>query len=479
MHPHDSCPIRRTLALLALLLAATACASDPAAELRQEDADRSVRPPNFVVVYVDDWGWRDAGFQGSAFYETPRMDAFAAEGMVFTDAYAAAPNCAPSRASLLTGRYTPRHGILTVGSSKRGRAANRALVPIENQTVLADEELTIAELLREAGYRTAHFGKWHLGDDARTQGFDVNAGGFRAGHPKSYFSPYRNPMLEDGPEGEYLTDRLTDEVVGFLGDSGDRPFFAYVSHYAVHTPVQAKPDDAVRFADKPADGEQANGDYAGMVLSVDRSLGRILDVLDELDLAEDTVVLLTSDNGGHGVVTSNAPLRGMKGMLYEGGIRVPFVVRWPGRIAAGARSGVPVHGVDLLPTLADLAGVPLAPAHAVDGVSLAPALGGGELERDALYWHFPAYLEGNRKTAGSWRTTPVGALRAGRWKLLEWFETGARELYDLAADPGETSDLAGAEPELVEELGARLAAWREEVGARVPTEPEPAYDPGR
>lgn len=433
--------------------------------------------PNVVLVVVDDWGWSDAGFQGSGFYETPHMDALAADGLVFRAAYSAGPNCAPSRASLMTGRVTPRHGILTVGTSKRGKARDRRLVPIPNQTVLADEEQTVAELLRAAGYRTAHLGKWHLGDDPRTQGFDRNRGGTKAGHPKSYVSPYRNPALRDGPEGEYLTDRLTDEALAFLDEqsAADRPFFLHLSHFAVHTPIQARAEDEAPYLDRAPVGGQGNAAYAGMLVAVDRSLGRLCERLTALGLADDTLVLLTSDNGGLGTVTSNAPLRGMKGMLYEGGVRVPFVAHWPGRIAPGGVSDEPIHGVDLLPTLAALAGVPAAGAEvALDGLSLLPAFEGRPLERDALFWHFPAYLEGNRLT-GRWRTTPVGAIRAGRWKLLEWFETGRFELYDLERDPGESRDLASDQPERVAELAARLASWREEVGARVPRELEWTY----
>ncbi|MFT5288479.1 MAG: arylsulfatase A-like enzyme [Planctomycetota bacterium] len=467
----------RTTVLLLTLLAS--CSASAKGSEGQQTA--SPERPNIVVVYVDDWGWRDAAFQGSRFYETPRMDAFAKEGLVFSDAYAAAPNCAPSRASLMTGRYTPRHGILTVNSSKRGKARDRVLIPIENRRVLEDEELTVAELLRATGYRTAMMGKWHLGEDPRTQGFDVNIGGNQKGHPKSYFSPYGNPDLEDGPEPaggpghEYLTDRLTDEALTFIGDSSGQPFFLYLSHFAVHTPIQSREDDAAAFLAKPADGGQSNAKYAGMIAAVDRSLGRVLDRLDELGLRENTLVILTSDNGGHGPVTSNAPLRGAKGMIFEGGLRVPLVMRWPVRIAAGTESSIPVHAIDLLPTLADAAAIGVPMDIEIDGLSLGPIFDGEDFGRDTLYWHFPVYLEGDRTTGGAWRTSPAGALRSGRWKLIEWFETGQLELFDLELDPGEENDLSAEKPELAKRLGLQLESWRTSVGARVPRELEPAY----
>ena len=435
--------------------------------------------PNIVLFYVDDWGWTDAGFLGSGYYETPRMDGLAREGTVFTAAYSAGPNCAPSRASLMSGQYTPRHGVYTVSSSARGKAKDRKLIPIENRTELADEVVTLAEALRDAGYVTASMGKWHLGADPRTQGFDINVAGNQTGSPRGgYFSPYKNPELSDGPEGEYLTDRLTDEALAFLEARGPEPFFLYLTHYAVHSPLQCKDEHRAKYAAKQAVGGHDNTKYAGMVESTDESLGRVLDKLAELDLAQNTIVILHSDNGGYGGATSNAPLRGVKGMLYEGGIRVPLVMRWPGHIAQGGRTAVPVHGVDLYPTMLELAGAAPPAGQPLDGVSLTPLFApDGTLERDALFWHFPAYLQATGKGNSPWRTTPVGAVRQGPLKLLEYFEDGRLELYDLDGDPGETHNLAAQRPEDTARLHALLGEWRTKLGAPVPTAPNPEYVP--
>ncbi|TDJ65775.1 MAG: hypothetical protein E2O39_17545 [Planctomycetota bacterium] len=434
------------------------------------------RKPNIVLFYVDDLGWSDASFMGSEFYETPHMDQLAAEGMVFTSAYSNGPNCAPSRACLMSGLYPPRHGVYTVGSSKRGKAEDRKLVPTPNETVLADRFVTIAEVLRDAGYATASIGKWHLGADPRTQGFDVNVAGNATGSPRGgYFSPYKNPDLADGPEGEYLTDRLTDEALRFMEEHADGPFFLYLTHYAVHTPIQSKAAERAKYSGKPPDGDQKNAKYAGMIDSADQSLGRVLAKLDELGLADETLVVFTSDNGGHGPVTSMAPLRGAKGMLYEGGIRVPLVVRWPGRVVPGSRSAEPVIGLDLYPTFAEAAGATLPEGMEPDGLSLVPLLtGAGGLARHALYWHFPAYLEAPKQLGRPFRTTPAGAIRMGDFKLIEFFEDGRLELYNVKTDVGETENLI-ATPIKAYKLHLNLTAWRERVGAPVPVELEPRY----
>jgi arylsulfatase A-like enzyme len=384
----------------------------------------------------------DVGFMGSEYYRTSNIDRLAREGMVFSDAYAAAPNCAPSRASLLTGQYTPRHGVFTVGSSERGKAEQRRIVPTPNRTTLAPEHVTIAEVLAEAGYATAMIGKWHLGDapdhDPLSQGFQMNVAGNTSGHPDSYFSPYGNKDLTDGPAGEYLTDRLTDESLRFIEANQAGPFFLYLSHYAVHTPIQAKEEMAARYRDKPASNGQDNPAYAAMIESVDQGIGRILGKLIELGIDEQTVVVLFSDNGGHGPVTSMQPLRGAKGMLYEGGIREPMAVRWPGSIEAGSRSRVPVTMVDFFPTILDLAGV-------VPPAGLVP---------------------------------PAGAVRQGDWKLIEFFEDGRIELYNLADDISESRELSGSLPDKADYLHQLLRGWRISVGAPVPTELNPLYQEG-
>jgi arylsulfatase A-like enzyme len=448
--------------------------------------DSTARPPNFVFILIDDLGWRDTGFMGSSYYETPNIDRLAREGAWFTAAYASAPNCAPSRACLLTGQYTPRHGVYTVGNPARGQARNRKLVPTPNRTELDPGAVTIAEALRPAGYVSASIGKWHLGDDPEfgpvSQGFDLNFGGGRAGNPGTYFSPYRNvrlPADSTAPAGEYLTDRLTDEAIGFIERNSDRPFFLYLPHYAVHTPIQAKEETIRKYREKVAVEGHDNPAYAAMIESTDDGVGRILNKLDELGLAGNTVVFFFSDNGGFGPATSMAPLRGSKGMLYEGGIREPMIVRWPGRIVPGTRIDIPVNGIDFYPTMLAMAGINLPAGHAVDGVSLVPLLRTGDgLDRDKMYWHFPAYLEADRSVEGPWRTTPAGAIRKGDWKLIEFFEDGRLELYNLADDIGEEHDLAGEMPEKAEELHADLVAWRRAVNAPVPDEPNPRYRPG-
>ena len=457
-------------------------------------AEAGAQRPNFVFILLDDLGWGDLGCYGSAPYETPRIDRMAAEGLRFTAAYANAPNCAPTRACLLSGQYSPRHGVYTVNSSARGKAGQRRLVPIANTPTLADGVVTLAEALGGAGYATACVGKWHLGDDPRSQGFDVNIGGDHKGHPATYFSPYGNPKIPDGPEGEYLTERLTDEALAFVGSHREQPFFLYLSHFAVHTPVQAPAAAVARHevaaaAREAAGGEGGHPRYAAMIEAVDVGVGRLLDGLDQLGLAEDTLVVLFSDNGGHAKYTAQSPLRGSKGMLYEGGIREPLIARWPGRIEAGGTCDVPVIGLDVYPTFLELAGVEQPAGVELDGESIVGLLAGGaQLAREALYWHFPVYLEasggaeasggtggGSGGAGGRWRTTPAGAIRAGRYKLLEFFEDGRLELFDLRDDPGESQDLSAVMPERAAALGQELGRWRESVGAPVPRERNPRF----
>jgi arylsulfatase A-like enzyme len=359
---------------------------------------RPVRPANVVLILIDDLGWRDVSYMGSHFYETPAVDRLAREGIQFSKAYACAPNCAPTRACLFTGQYTPRHGIYTVGTSARGESRYRKLVPIENRTVLDPDSQTFPKLLARSGYRTGFMGKWHLGTDPATgplaHGFDINIGGYQAGSPKSYFSPYQNPFLENGPKGEYLTDRLTDHAVKFIEQNAEEPFFLCLSHYAVHTPLQAKPELVEKYESKPADECHDHAVYAAMIESMDKSVARVLDTLDRLELANNTLVIFYSDNGGYGPATCMDPLRGVKGMLYEGGIRVPLVMRWPGRIPAGKVSDAPVITVDLYPTLLEVCGIEPSPDWMLDGVSLYKHISTGtEIGDRALYWHFPAYLQ--------------------------------------------------------------------------------------
>ena len=446
---------------------------------------RSQRP-NFVLIVIDDLGWNNVGFMGSRFYETPNLDRLAKDSVVFTNAYANAPNCAPTRASLLTGQYTSRHGIYTVGSSARDPSRLRKLIPIPNRTVLPSWEVTIAEALKPAGYVSASIGKWHLGRDPESgpvsQGFDLNVGGYDRGHPVSYFSPYRNPFLKDGPKGEYLTDRLTTEAISFVRKNRHKPFFLYFPTYAVHTPLQAQDDVVAKYRKKPRFHGQANPVHGAMVEIVDRNVGRLMAALDELGLAEKTVVFFLSDNGGVQGITSMYPLRGGKGMLYEGGIRVPAFVRWPGVTDGGCHSDEPILGMDLYPTILEMAGVRPPERHAIDGVSLVPLLRGKErLGREAIFWHFPAYLQAAHDMNGArdplFRTRPCSVVRSGDWKLIEYFEDGSLELYNLSEDVGEKVNLAKKLQDKTRELHKRLIAWRREIGAPVPTQLNPDYRP--
>ena len=432
------------------------------------NAGRRSRKPNFVFILIDDLGWKDLGFMGSRYYETPRIDKLAAEGVVFTSAYSNAPNCAPTRACLMSGQYGPRHGVYTVGTPQRGPSQRRKLIPTPNTTELATKHVTLAEALKSAGYTCACLGKWHLGSKApfrpQDRGFDVTY----ERHGRGHFTA----------DGQYLTDRLTDEAVEFIKANRDKPFFVYLSHHAVHTPIQAKPELVAKYEKKPPVGGHNHPAYAAMIESVDQSVGRVLDKLDELNLSDDTVVFFFSDNGGHANFTSIEPLRGSKGTLYEGGIRVPAIIRAPDARASGRRCDVPIIGLDFYPTMLALAGVPQPGGHILDGESIVPLLSGtGTLARDAIFWHFPAYLEPYNDGQWPWRTTPAGAMRQGDWKLIEFFEGRRVELYNLRDDIGETKDLAARLPEKAKEMRARLSDWRDKVKAPVPTRLNPEFNP--
>jgi len=443
-------------------------------------------PPNLILILADDLGWRDVGYEGTDFYETPNIDRMARQGMTFTQAYSAAPLCSATRAAIMTGKSPARlhiTGAIVDGTrplraeDRRSDDPSRRLVQPGMERALALDESTIAEVLKQAGYATGFFGKWHLGDRGfwpEQQGFDVNFGGTHLPSPPSYFYPYRIPNIESGREGEYLTDRLTTEAERFVAANAGRPFFLCLWHYAVHTPLQAKPELVGKYR-RRARETWHNPVYAAMIDSLDQSVGRLLAKLDQLRIAGNTLVVFTSDNGGllarkRGAepVTSNAPLRGGKEMLYEGGIRVPLVVRWPGRVRDGSRSQAPVVSTDLFFTLAEAGG---ARREGQDGLSLLPLFGGAPgLRREALYWHFPHYMtaptaEGVRFN-GYWNT-PNAAIRKGRWKLLEFFE-GSRELYDLEADPGEARNAATREPHTAQALGEQLRAWLNRTDAWLP-----------
>jgi len=438
--------------------------------------------PNFILIYIDDLGWKDAGFQGSTYYETPNLDRLARQGMVFTNAYANAPNCAPSRACLLSGQYPPRHGIYTVGKSERGPAQLRKWIPVANQTILKPQAVTIAEALKPGGYVSACIGKWHLGSYPHSgpgaQGFDVSVGGGAEGHAKSHFSPYGIVDLQDGPPGEYLTDRLTSEAIRFISDARNRPFFLYLPHYAVHTPIEAKKELIEKYRRKKGSQGQETPEYAAMIESTDQGVGRILETLQKLGLTSSTVVFFLSDNGGFAQVTSMEPLRGSKGTIYEGGIRVPMIASWPGKGRPGSVAESPVSGVDLYPTILEIAGVRRPQGYVLDGDSLVPIMNGsGALPPRAIFWHFPAYVQPDSGRRGPWKATPCSAVRQGDWKLIEFFEDGHLELYNLKDDIGEKLNLASTKPDKAEELHRVLIAWRASIRAPVPTVRNPKYDP--
>jgi arylsulfatase A len=429
------------------------------------------RQPNFVFILIDDLGWADVGAYGSRFHETPNIDRLAAQSMRFTDAYAACPVCSPTRASILTGKYPARLHLTDWIPGEGNRPTQPLLIPDWQQS-LPRSEITIARALKPLGYTTASIGKWHLGgpgDLPPQYGFDLNIAGSRFGQPATYFWPYEGssytvPDLEaGGSAGEYLTDRLTDEAERFIASHRDQPFFLYFPHFAVHAPLMAKPEVLDKYTAKTPSGEQKNPTYAAMVESVDDSVGRILRRLDTEGIADRTVVVFMSDNGGlWPQATSNAPLRAGKGFPYEGGIREPLIVRWPGVTQAGAASAVPVSSVDFFPTLLEIAGARL--PGAVDGVSLVPLLRRtGGLSRDALFWHYPHYWGGNPP-----RVRPFGAGRAGDWKLIAFYEDLRVELYNLKDDLGESRDLARDSPDRADALRRRLHEWRAAVGAQMP-----------
>jgi arylsulfatase A-like enzyme len=470
--------------LAALTLLAAACSPEVEAP-----------PLNVVLIVIDDMGWTDTGVYGSSFYETPNIDRLAADGARFTQFYTASPVCSPTRASLMSGKHPARLDLTNwIGGEQNG-----LLLQADYVRQLPLEEITIGEAFREAGYATGYVGKWHLGAELHlpaVQGFDFTFAVNHAGQPGSYFPPYENPDwavtnvpdLEGDPEGAYLTDRLTDVSLDFLERNRNRPFFFVLSHYAVHTPLEAKPEKVARYEEKAAAlptigdaGFEAEGEaetklrqdhptYAGMIESTDESIGRILDKLEELAIDDRTVVVFVSDNGGLSTLmrrsfnqaTANVPLRAGKGWLYEGGIRAPLIVKSPGRVEAGIVVETPAQSTDLYPTLLEMAGLPLRPEQHRDGLSLTPLLTEREVpERQTLFWHFPHYHgSGNR---------PGAAIRVGDMKLVEWFEDGSIELYDLSTDPGERHNLAGERPDLAADLHQRLVRWREEVGANMPT----------
>jgi len=462
-----------------LLLAVASCSA--ADELRH---------PNIVVIFADDLGAVDLGYCGADLHETPRLDALAKASVSFQQAYSSAPVCSPTRAALMTGKHPARLGITIWSEGALAGPQNRKLIQGQSQHDLPLPEATLAERLHDAGYATALVGKWHLGDGdhaPETQGFDLNIGGTRWGAPQTFFWPYRGsgrfgqefryvPGLPLGKPGDYLTDTLTDAAIAFIDSAAGRPFFLLLAQHAPHTPIEAPARLVEHFRAKlKPELKHQNAGYAAMVKNLDDNVGRVLDHLQSKGLAKNTIVIFTSDNGGFiGVdrrsgisapCTSNYPLRSGKGSLYEGGIRVPLLIRWPGA-AAGERPQ-PVVTCDLFFTLLAAAGAMPASDQPADGVDLTSLVrdAGNRLDRETLYWHYPHYYE---------TTTPVSAIRQGDWKLLEYFEDSRRELFNLRDDPQESRDLAKAQPDKAADLARQLAVWRDSVGAKLP-QPNPQY----
>ena len=474
--------------LKTILGGAAVLSLSPGASARNSAGNK--KPLNFVFLLIDDFGWMDIGANNPhCFYETPNIDRLAHSGMNFTNGYAANPVCSPTRYSIMTGRYPSRVDATNFFSGKRSGRFN----PGELNDRMSLSEVTLAEALAEHGYKTAFAGKWHLGPDEQywpeNQGFDRNIGGWATGWPHGgYFAPFENPRLADYPKGSHLPKVLTDESLAIMEQYKDKPFLLYLAYYSVHTPLQGREnliakyqakrdkllaEDTMEFGPEeqvwPGGKErrvrirQCHAIYGAMVEAMDEQIGRVLNKLAELGIADNTAVILMSDNGGlstsEGSPTSNLPLRGGKGWLYEGGIREPFLVRWPGVTKPGSKCDIPVTSTDFYPTILEMAGLPAKNDQYLDGVSLVPLLKGRKrIDRDAIYWHYPHY-----SNQGGF---PGGAVRMGDWKLIERFEDGRVHLYNLEQDIGELRDLASEHPQRVKRMRKRLHAWYKQVDAK-------------
>ncbi|WP_162342736.1 sulfatase [Cyclobacterium salsum] len=460
----------------------------------------TTKKPNILFILVDDLGYHDLGYTGSRFYETPNIDKLASQGMTFTNAYAASPICSPSRAAILTGKYPARLNLTDYipGNRHYGPHPDQKLASHPFELFLDPKETTMAEAFKSSGYATFFAGKWHLGEKEmhypEQHGFEVNVGGNASGHPAGgYFSPYQNPQLPDGPEGEYLTDRLTEETIRFISKKREKPFFALLSYYTVHLPLQGKEEKVKKYQNKrqqmPSEGaafdqqnqtfiknHQDHPTYAAMVESLDENIGRLLQALSQSGLDRNTLVIFTSDNGGMAtsnimdqIPTSNAPLRTGKGYLHEGGLRVPLIFRWPGNIKPGSKSKEPVTGTDLFPTLLDMADQAFLPEQHSDGISLKPLLKGESMEERSLFWYFPHY-------SGGLGGRPAAAIRQGDYKLIHNFECNRNELYHIKRDREESADLAEKLPKKRVRLNKKLQNWLGEIGVKLPY-PNPSYQP--
>ena len=444
------------------------------------------QPPNIVFINIDDMGWNDVSFMGSEYYETPNIDSLAENGMVFTQGYAAAANCAPSRASINTGKWTTRHQIYTVSNSDRGESKHRKLIPIKNTTTLDKKFTVIAQKLKESGYTTCHSGKWHLSENPLDYGFDVNIAGRHIGHPASYYHPYgkdNNPYKVNisSETDKYLTDVIMDETLSFL-DKVDKPFFLHYTPYAVHTPIHKVDSLMNKYINKPPYKGQKNPNYATMIDNLDRNIGDLIKKLKEKNLFDNSLIIFTSDNGGYyGKITMQKPLRAGKGSYYEGGIRVPFLFYWKGKIKTGINDTSPISHLDIFPTIMDAIG-----DHSMDnefdGNSILNSLiNGAEFKERSFFWHFPIYLQGynikdNENRDSLFRTRPGSIIRKGDWKLHYYFEDNGIELYNLKKDVGEKNDLSNSETEKASELMSDLRLWWVKTNAPIPTELNPDFE---
>lgn len=449
--------------VISLLLALSICAI--ASNAIAQDVEQ--RRPNIVLIMIDDLAWMDLACQGNLLVDTPNIDRLATQGMRLTDAYAAAPVCSPTRASIVSGQSPARLHLTTHIPDGHQPKGCTLYPPEDTRDRLPLETVTIAERLKEAGYATAFLGKWHLsgrgwGDEEffpDRQGFDVNIGGCGFGGPSGFFHPYRFPNLKSEVEGEYLPDRLADEAIAWMESKKGQPFMMFLWNYTVHWPVAAKADVFEKYKDRNA---LVNKEYGAMVECMDQAIGRVITAIDEMGLAEDTLIVFTSDNGGFSGVTSNAPLRESKGYLYEGGIRVPMIVRWPGRVEEGVLCDTPVVTTDLYPTFLQVAGLKPSSEKPLDGESLIPLwTGKGKPSRDMIGFHFPNYAWHKDNRLGS-------AIRSGDYKLLKWYDDGSTELYNLKDDLSEKNDLTAAMPEKSAELEKKLDAWLKDVDAAMP-----------
>ena len=442
----------------------------------------SLDKPNIILIVADDLGWSDLSYMGSEYYETPNIDKLSKSGMTFYNGYASSANCAPSRATMLSGKYHTEHGIYTVRNSDRGSRKTRKIIPIETKTTLDLDFFVIPEMLKEVGYTNGHFGKWHLGDvgfHPEQSGFDVNIGGNRHGGPGGYFAPYPNPELENEPKGEYLTDRIGDEVVKFIDQNKENNFFAYVPFFSVHTPIQSKPDYQKKYSNKESNEYHNRPDYAGMIQSLDENIGKILDKIDTLNLSENTLIIFTSDNGGIRAISNQYPLRAGKGSYYEGGIKVPMIFSWKGKIEAETDSYERISNLDFYPTIKNLVGYN--DSIDLDGEDLTPIFKGEKLKKRELYFHFPIYLEPYRVQLDSgtdplFRTRPGTVIIKDNWKLHHYYEDNKFELYDLEKDISESKNLVEINKEKKTELLMDLNNWRKAKNAPIPSKLNPYYD---